>query len=226
VSALATAPLESIEGGSRGAFQRALTEYREAQAASAGRPEGPLNLALLDARAGSFADAERELLRAIWLGPEFVPAYVNLADLYRAQGRDDEGERFLRKAIRIAPESAEAHHALGLLLVRRKHTDVALQELERAAILAPDDPHYSYVYAVGLHSSGQTERALGVLRRTHEQHPGDRDVLVALVTINRDRGDLASAVSYAERLVAIAPDDPATRRLRDELDAARAQATK
>jgi hypothetical protein len=56
-----------------------------------------------------------------------------------------------------------------------------------------------------------------VLGTAHERHPGHRDLLVALVTINRDRGALPEARRQADALVALAPDDPGVRRLRDEL---------
>ena len=47
-----------------------------------------------------------------------MPAYVNLADLFRLQRREPEGEQLLRRALEIDPVNAAAHHALGLLLVR------------------------------------------------------------------------------------------------------------
>ena len=39
------------------------------------------------------------------------------------------------------------------------------------------------------------------------RHPGDRDILSALIAFNRTNGDLRSALAYAERLAAIVPDD-------------------
>ena len=53
---------------------------------------------------------KQEIKAAIGLDPRFIPAYVNLADLYRARGRDAEGERILRDGLKIAPNSAMLHH--------------------------------------------------------------------------------------------------------------------
>jgi hypothetical protein len=39
---------------------------------------------------------------------------------------------------------------------------------------------------------------MAVLVQAHRQHPTDRDVLMALVSIARDTGDLATAVPLAE----------------------------
>ncbi len=48
---------------------------------------------------------EKEINAAIGLDRFFIPAYVNLADLYRAQGRDPEGERILREGLNVAPKN-------------------------------------------------------------------------------------------------------------------------
>ena len=66
--------------------------------------------------------------------------------------------------------------------------------------LAPDQAHYAYVYAVGLHSAGQADDAIAVLKDNLAKHPTDRESLLALVTFNRDGGNIASALEYAQRL--------------------------
>jgi hypothetical protein len=48
------------------------------------------------------------------LGPQYVPAAINLADLYRQLGRDGGGERVLRTAIGGSRADAALHYALGL----------------------------------------------------------------------------------------------------------------
>ena len=102
--------------------------------------------------------------------------------------------------------------------MRQKRGSEALAELAQAAELAPGTPDYAYTYAIGLHSAGRTEDALAALRRASTRNPGARNVLVALVTINRERGAAAEARRYAEKLVAAAPADPAARALLDSLE--------
>jgi Flp pilus assembly protein TadD len=63
------------------------------------------------------------------------------------------------------------------------------------------------VYAVGLNSAGRGSEAVSVLEENLARHPEDRDTLQALIAFNRDAGDAASALAYAEQLARIEPND-------------------
>jgi Tfp pilus assembly protein PilF len=144
--------------------------------------------------------AVTELKAAIKLNPNFIPAYANLADLYRVLGRDTEGESVLRDGLKIAPKNAILHHALGLALVRMKRTDAALAELEQATTLDPANARFSYVYAVALYSAGKSDAAIAGLKKNLADHPNNRDVLGALVSFYSARGEDMEAKKYADRL--------------------------
>ena len=131
----------------------------------------------------------------------------NLADLYRQLGRDADAESVLRKAIEASPEDAGLHHALGLTLVRLRRQDEALVELARAAELEPDRARYAYVYAVALDSSGHRPDAIQALKENLARHPNDTDTLSALIGFNRDQGDAAVALDYAEQLARLEPSN-------------------
>ena len=120
---------------------------------------------------------------------------------------DQQGAELLRDAIRIEPDNADIRHALGLLLVRQHNYGEAVLMLRKASELAPDNARYAYVYAIALNSGGASGPAMAVLERAHRQHPADRDVLVALITIARDKGDAAMALRYAHELAALFPTD-------------------
>ncbi len=147
----------------------------------------------------------------------FVPAYVNLAELYRGRGRTAEERRLLVDAIQAAPDNAAAHFALGLLEVRQRRYEAAVKSFQRAVELDPDTSRYSYVYAVALESVGRRDDAIGVLEETTQRHPWDRDVLVALVDYLMAAGDQVHARDYVEKLLAVDPGNPAALRLRERL---------
>jgi len=217
ITILASAPKDQLTAEQRVVFQKAIDEYIAAQLANADRPESHLNIGLLYAQLGRFAEAESEYQTAIKLQFSFVPVYVNLADLYRLQGKDDEGERLLRKALEFSHQNADVYHALGLLLVRKKRIYEAVEALGKSARLSPNNPHYSYVYAVALNNVGKTSQALRVLNEANASHPNDREVLFALFYFNRDAGNTDAAKRYAEKLMELSPNDPSVKGLVNEL---------
>ena len=149
-----------------------------------------------------------EFKAGLRLNPQFVPAAINLADLYRQLGRDGEGEEVLREAITASPQDAGLHHELGLTLSRLKRLDEALGELRRAAELEPERARYAYVYAVGLKSAGRRDQAMTVLKEILAGHSGHRDTLLALISFSREAGDFNTALQYAEQLNRAEPGDP------------------
>jgi Flp pilus assembly protein TadD len=123
----------------------------------------------------------------------------------------------LRAALVASPQDAGLHYALGLNLVRVKRTDDALAELRRAAELDPSQARYAYVYAVALHSAGRLGEAMTELKKNLARHPDDRDTLLGLIANSRDAGDVGAALSYAEQLARIAPQDSGLSALTEEL---------
>ncbi|MCG6967484.1 MAG: tetratricopeptide repeat protein [Chromatiaceae bacterium] len=202
----------------RAQLTRAIEAYAQSQYVNAERPESHLNLGLIAVAVGDAAQAEQAYQTALRLDPSFAPAYVNLADLYRQQQRDKDGERILRTGIEAVAQKADLQHALGLLLVREKRLDDALPYLRQAAASAPDTPRYAYVYALALQGAGEAGQAIGVLEQANQRHPLDREILLALVSLQRDSGDLVRAKGYADQLLRHYPDDPQLRALRQGLD--------
>ncbi len=93
----------------------------------------------------------------------------------------------------------------------------ALAEFRRATELEPGEASYQYVYAVALHSGGQRDEAVTVLKEALKRHPGNREILSALVSFSRLAGDFTVALGYAERLAVIAPDGRSLKGLIEEL---------
>jgi tetratricopeptide (TPR) repeat protein len=196
----------------------AIAEYRQAQAFNADRAEAHLNLGTLDARLGKPDAAEAEYRIAMRLQPSFIPVYINLADLYHQQGREDRVTQTLREALQVDPANADVYHALGLSLVRQQRLRDAIPELAKAVQLRPDVPRFAYVYGVALHETGQVQQALQVLTEAQSRHPGDRDILIALVEYHRLAGDRQAAMAWARKLVEMSPGDVRARRLLESLE--------
>jgi predicted CXXCH cytochrome family protein len=217
--ALAGVPPERLPPRDRRRLEKGVAEYTRVQLTSADRPEANVNLGLLHLSRGEIEQARAAYERSTEIEPAFLPAWVNLADLYRMTGRDDLAEGVLWRALEVAPDSPDLLHALGLVRVRQRRLAEALELLRRAAEVAPERARYAYVYGVALHSEGRSAEAVEVLGAAHERHPADRQILLALATISRDRGDARAALGYARKLEALAPGDPQVRGLVAQLEA-------
>ena len=158
--------------GSR--LQEALEEHLDTQRFNADRPEAHTNMANAFLALGDIDRAERALAAALDLSADWVPALVNLADLYRATGRDEAGGELLARASMLAPRAADVQVAQALWLVRQHRHGEALPLLARAVQLAPYNPRYAYVHAVALHSRGESPLALAVLDEALQRRPGNR----------------------------------------------------
>jgi predicted CXXCH cytochrome family protein len=200
-------PPKDLSPTDRKRLARAEAEFVAAQELNADRPEARALLGRYHARAGKMTEAEEAYKAALRLSPEFAPAAVNLADLYRQLGQDADGEAVLRQGIETSPQDGGLHHALGLTLVRLKRQDEAIESLARAVELEPDRMRYAYVYAIALSSTGQRAKAMQVLEDSVARHSGDRESLLALVNFSRADGEPAKALRYAEQLAKIEPDN-------------------
>jgi Flp pilus assembly protein TadD len=208
---------QTMTPGQRAAFSSAYQELVSAELIDADRPEAHLNLGLLKTRRQQLSEAEAEYRTALRLDPKFVPAMVNLADLDRQRGLDKEGAELLRAAIEIEPNNAAIKHSLGLLFARQRNYAEALPLLREASALDPDNARYAYVYAVALNSTGSATEAKALLEHTHKQHPTDRNVLLGLIAFERDSGDVAAALTHAQEMVMLEPNNPQIRSLVDDL---------
>jgi Tfp pilus assembly protein PilF len=204
---LAGSTEQHLSSEDRVRFDKALDEYIAGQRFNAERPEAQVNLANLYLARGQVGEAEAAVFRAIEIDPSFVPAPITLAELRRAQGQEGGAETTLRNALERNPNSAALLHALGLSLVRQKRTEEAVKSLREAAQLAPETPRFAYVAAVALHDTSKPAEATQVLAAALAHHPYDRQVLYALTAYELQAGQFESALSHANLLHALEPED-------------------
>lgn len=145
----------------------------------------------------------------------FVAAFVAagpdpLADAERLlEAKDYRGaELVLRELVRHDPSNARAHGNLALALIARKEFAAAVDEGRLAAAFAPSTPEARYIYGMTLRAAGRPLEAARELERADALKPGQRGVVAALAEAWAAAGDDRAAAAY-EKLVVLAPDDPA-----------------
>lgn len=213
------APIDpaALSDSQRTLLAQVTSEYVIAQMVNSDHPSAHVNVGNLRLSQGALVAAQRAYDDAIRVDSTFVPAYLNLADLYRRLGRDVDGRTTLEAGLGIAPDDPSLHHAMGLALVRLGETDAAAEWLARAVELSPEQPRFAYVLGIALNSTGESDRAIDVLELSLAEHPYDRDLLTMLALLHRDRGELSAAQGYARRLIEVAPDDVGASQLLAEL---------
>lgn len=198
---LADTPADSLDAAQRDRLAQAIDDYVASQQYNADQPQAHINLGNLYLRMGDSAKAELAYRQALLLDRSYVPAYVNLADLFRLAGREETALNTLEQGLALAPGNADLHYARGLALVRGKQLPEAIEALARAAELQVDNAHYTYVYAIALDSGGDTEKAIEVLARYKEHERDNQEILSALVSFLRKTGDDAQADRYEQQLM-------------------------
>ena len=191
----------------RESFEKALDEYIAAQRFNAERAESQANLGALYAARGQIAAARAAYEKALALDRSFFPAVIAFAELTRAGGDEAGAEALLRDALAANSGEGALFHALGLSLIRQKRIAEAIPQLAEATKRAPAELRFAYVYAVALHDTGKPLEALDVLKGALVQAPYDRDVLLALAAYELEAGASAAALSHAELLARLEPDD-------------------
>ncbi len=216
--ALADLSPADLVAADRRALGEAVAAYEEAQRLQADWPQAHVNLGVLAARQGRLADARGHYEQAIRVGPDFVPGYVNLADTLRQQQDEMAAAQALEAGLQRAPGDPDLRHALGLSLVRQGDPGRALVELRQAANGAPGNARYAYVYAVALHSGGQTDAALGVLQNGLLRHPADAALVSLALSLSLQRNDRSAARVYARQMLALDPQNAQVAQLLGQLE--------
>jgi Flp pilus assembly protein TadD len=117
----------------------AVPYFRKYAALRPGEPRSALALGLALFRAGDFAGARPELIRAAAEAQTAAAASYFLARIAREENDLPEALRLAQKAVEVLPTYADAHAELGLVYFRLRQADKAEEALLRCLALDPDN---------------------------------------------------------------------------------------
>ncbi|MCF7352860.1 tetratricopeptide repeat protein [Vibrio sp. CK2-1] len=192
----------------RDKLNQVLDEYRQVQAYQSDRGFSYAALGNLAINLNRLDEAQNHFNQAIKVEPNFVPAYVNLADVYRRQNNEAAAQKVLLKGVEIAPDNASLYYSLAMSYVRSQDKTKALIELEQATLKAPDNVRYHYTYSLLLKDQGQLKKAVAALERAYQLSPTSPDLTYALAQEYAELGEYFSALQYAQKLKALVPNNP------------------
>lgn len=216
-ASLAGVPLDQVTPEQAARLRKLFDEYIHILQQDADMPGAQLQLGIFYITRGDEKAAEAAYREALYLNPQLIPAYLNLADLLRGQSKDAEARELLLQALPIAPENGPTLHALGLLETRSGQPELALKYLKQAAELETEGTRHRFVYAIALHDLGHPAEAVTQLQALLRSVPQSEEVLLALTNYNAELGQREQALSYAKLLTQIAPGNRAYQQLYQNL---------
>lgn len=118
---------------------------------------------------GESAAAERELMLARQLDPQYINSRMHIVNLRIAQGRLDQAELEIEAMRDLAPDSMAVVGMCGALAMFRRDATAAIGHYQRACELAPDHPGVIATLAGALGLAGRIDEADALLAELHRR---------------------------------------------------------
>ena len=140
-----------------------------------------------------------------------MQAYLDLADLYRAQKNYEEAIKLLGTAIGIAPKNAELYQHLGLTYLASSNAEKAVTNFNRAIEYdQKNSDNYFYLARVYSELRHDDEAALTQLLKGTVLNPKDSDFDIAIADVHRRKKNYPEAIKYFESAIKKTPNVPWT----------------
>ncbi|WP_244943766.1 tetratricopeptide repeat protein [Vibrio algivorus] len=210
----------SLTQKERKLLEQVLEEYKAIQEYQSDRGFSYVALGNLALNLNRLDEAEKNFKKAIDVEPIFVPAYVNLADVYRLKKQEVLAQKVLEQGIVISPNNASLYYAKAMSYVRMQQKSLALIELEKAAQLSENNEHYQYTYSLLLKDQGQPREAVRALEKAYNVSMANPELAYALAQSFIELKDNASALKYAKELQRLVPNNPQVAQFVHQLESA------
>ncbi|HEX2164093.1 MAG TPA: tetratricopeptide repeat protein [Thermoanaerobaculia bacterium] len=157
-------------------------------------------------KANNFQAAATEFAAVVEKQPEFAGGQYMLGIALLKLDRAQDALTNLRKAYELEPANRTYQLALGqAYLAAERFADAAqmLQKIDPAALPKQQQDEYHQMLAVALSRSGNSEAALGALKKLTETEPNNSDAWYRYGTAAFNAGDTAAGVAALEKAVAL-----------------------
>jgi tetratricopeptide (TPR) repeat protein len=163
--------------------------------------------------ANRLAEAEKNLLAAIELEPDFVDALDHLGIVYRKQQEYAKAEKVYLRSIEINPENIVPYANLALIYSFQNKIGQAIQVYETLMQRFPDDPESYYGLGRIHFQKGEHVKSIGYLDQAIEKYqeidsPYIYDAYAAQVENYYALEDNEKALWYCRQVFLAYPEDP------------------
>lgn len=119
----------------------------------------PYLLGKLDQQEDLFAQAIRNYQTARTLRPDYLPALVNLGNVFLELNRLNEATETFRAALKLDENNAATHYGLGQVAMSKRSYPEAVNHFEKTLAQAPGANRVHYSLAMAYRNLGNTEKA-------------------------------------------------------------------
>ncbi len=172
-------------------------------------PSSHNNLGGVYAQKGEYSKALAEFGKALQIDPDFIPAKVNMANVYLMMGKANEALAILDE---VLPQVPPNKRTTGLMMAARayaqlKEADKAKDYLEQALELSPNSAEVLNNAANLAAMVGDYNYAVTMYQRARELDPSLAfESYTNLAVLYASRGNTAKAIQYREKALAIEPN--------------------
>jgi tetratricopeptide (TPR) repeat protein len=191
-------------------LDRALERLATALRLDPNLPGVRFNYALVLARAGSYAESEKQV-DAELAGND--PKAENALELWRLKARDvyyqkkwPETLTAYGKVLELAPDSAEAYSAMGEALYSLNRSQESMTALQKVVALDPDDGAAHALIGKLYQRENRQDQAIAEFELAHRLVPKDREVVYRLYQVYNKSGNASDAARLKKDLDALMAD--------------------
>ncbi len=216
-----------VTGKKRRRMSEVLQEYKDGLMLNNDRAGAHMVLALLYEDQGEMDSAVRSYRTAMQIEKHATGPRTNLAALLDRMGHQTE-DRIRQMAAQGQTQQIE-QMATMIGNFREEAEKLRKEEfplLARDARLAPDNAAIQYRYAMSLYVHQQEPEAEKALLKAVQLAPDTPDAVMALALLFQKQKRFDEALTYAERLIKLRPQDETYQRLLEDLRRQRTQASK
>ena len=176
-----------------------------------------------NAKKQKWADAERDLLKAVQVYPRYAVAWHELGRVYQQEQKLDDAARALNEAIRIDPKFASPYGQLAFLAAVQRKWDDVVAHSSQFIKLSPNVPADVYFYSAVAHYNLQQID----LARDHAREAATRDpqhriprahhLLGVILAQSKEYSEAAEELRLYLKLAPNAPEAAAVKQMLAEI---------
>ena len=205
-ASLSDIPIDQLPEDAKQRLSASFSEYERSLKSNLDSPGIATQLGNYYGRRGQIDNAVGAYKQANVIEPKFIPALLNLADLYRLSGDEESARATLLEAEKVDDTQPDVKYALGLAHIRSQNRLEAVNYFQAALELAPGRSDYRYAWVLSLFETGSQAAAIKHTLDGLEISADDQQLLYTLGYFYEQTGENEKAVEAYKNVLTINPN--------------------